>query len=106
MAAGERWNPWRALRVRARTILDWQALEGDVALTEVRPDGSEIIVLDPRLRRRERNAVLGHELVHLERGLLPEGTPSSVVQREERQVAGETARRLVPLQELALFVQR
>ena len=101
---GERWNPWRALRERARTVLEWQRLEGDHACVEVRADGTEVITLDPRLGRRDRTYAVGHEVTHLERGLLPPGTPAAVVQREEHQVAHVTARRLVPLDELATFV--
>lgn len=106
MAAGEqRWNPWRALRARARTTLVWQAFAGaERAGCAVDADGAEVVLLDPRLGRVARNAALGHELVHLERGLLAPETPPAIVQREEHQVAAECARRLVPLEELAGFV--
>lgn len=90
------WNPWAALRERPRTTLLWQALAGRAGLAEVAPDGSEIVVLDPRLGRRDRRAVLAHELIHLERRLLPQGTPQAVLAREEHQVRAEVVRRLVP----------
>lgn len=101
---GDRWNPWRALRARKRTRLEWQLLDGDHAFVIQRSDGVEVITLDPRLGRRDRTYAVGHEVTHLERGLLPPGTPALVVQREEHQVATVTARRLVPLDELARFV--
>lgn len=101
----ERWNPWRALR-ECGAVLFWNRMEGDDALAGVLPDGTEVVVLDPRLRPRTRRAALGHELVHLERGILPFGTPRSIVAREEYQVNEETARRLVPIDELAAFVAR
>lgn len=90
------WNPWAALRERPRTTLLWQALSGRGGLAEVSPDGSEVVVLDPRLDRRDRRAVLAHELIHLERRLLPHGTPEAVRAREEHQVRAEVVRRLVP----------
>lgn len=105
-AEGQRWNPWRALRARARTTLVWQVFAGaERAGCAVDDEGSEVVALDPRLGRVARNAALGHELVHLERGLLAPGTPAAIVDREEHQVAAECARRLVPLDELAQFVQ-
>lgn len=53
--------------------------------------------------------MLGHELVHLERGIGIEGrlVPEAwraVVAREETTVEREVARRLLPLGELKLFV--
>jgi len=81
----------------------WQATPHQ-GLAEVAPDGSEVVVLDPRLDRRERRAVLAHELVHLERRLLPSGTNDAVIDREEHQVRAETVRRLVPPDALARLV--
>lgn len=97
------WNPWRALRARERTVLLFERLHRAHAVSIV-ADGDELIVLDPGLTRTERRAALTHELVHLERGILPAGAPRSVVDREEHQVRGETAARLVPLDALAAFV--
>lgn len=97
------WNPWATLRERTSTSLVWQRTSG-AGLAEVHPGGAEVIVLDPRLGRVDRRAVLAHELVHLERSLLPLGTTESVRQREEFQVRAETVRRLVPPIQLAHFV--
>ncbi len=63
------------------------------------------ITLDTQLRQRERNAVLCHELVHAERGLLPANAPRSWVQREDAIVRDETARRLVPMDLLDDYVK-
>jgi hypothetical protein len=103
--AGSGWNPWAALRDRAATRLVWQRVDGG-GMVEVSPDGDEVIVLDPRLGRRDRRAVLAHELVHLERRVLPHGTLRCVSVREEHQVRAETVRRLVPPHLLAEFVAR
>lgn len=99
------WNPWRALRERAATILVWRHLGGHQGAVRV-IDGVEEISLDPQLGRRDRSAVLGHELVHLERGILPPGTPDLDVIREERRVTDEAAARMLPLEPLALWVAR
>jgi hypothetical protein len=101
--AGLGWNPWMALRDRPRTTLMWQLLSCE-GLVEVSPDGSAVVVLDPRLSRRERRAVLAHELIHLERRVLPNGSPRAVVEREEYQVRAETVRRLVPPLQLRQLV--
>lgn len=103
------WNPWRALRTlphvdvvfrrlpkRGRGLL---GIEGDVA----------VVWVDDRLGQIERNAVLAHELVHLERGggAFRPGQPETwgaVVARDEAAVDNEVARRLVPPDELAAFV--
>lgn len=84
----------------------WEPLENGTGIVEVYPDGAEIVVIDPRLGRRERRVVLAHELVHLERRLLPRDTPRAVVRREEFQVQREAVRRLVPPAELQHFIER
>lgn len=104
MARG-RWNPWRALRERAHITLEWTWLRGDRGQCVFHGDGTVTIHLDPRLSRRERRCVLAHELVHAERGVgYGRGTPSGLVEVEERVVWRETARRLVPPDELASLV--
>lgn len=98
---GRRWNPWRALREQADVVLVRSVpLAGPRGLAIVFPDGEPVVALDPSLGRVERRSVLAHELVHLERGLLPHDSPDHVVAREERRVDGEAARRLVPADEL------
>lgn len=98
------WNPWAALRARPATVLVWQLLSGAGGAAEVGSDGREVVVLDPRLGRRDRRAVLAHELIHLERRILPMSTSAAVVAREEHQVRRETVRRLVPPDQLRRFV--
>jgi hypothetical protein len=103
-----RWNPWRALRERPALRLVFAPLPAHIgrgALVDV--DGWRTIVLDDRLDRRERNAALGHELVHAERDILygPD-TPPGLIEREETAVRRITARRLVPSDELGALVER
>lgn len=69
-------------------------------------DAFFVITLDARLGRVERRCVLGHELCHLELGLLFHGGESPHwVRRSERRVDAEVARRLVPLDDLATFIE-
>ena len=97
------WNPWRTLRQLDRIeftrapIGRWRGLAGT--------DGTHsAIILHTRLLRRERCAVLAHELIHLERGI-GGGHPDRVVRaREERWVDDEVARRLIPLDELVPWI--
>lgn len=101
------WNPWRVLRERRHLHLVWARLphgcEG-----RIEDDGHERrIILDLRLERRERNAVLAHELVHDERNILYlPSTPTALVEKEESYVNREVARRLVPLTMLERYVER
>lgn len=60
-----------------------------------RTDGLRVIWLDTRLQQVERRCALTHELVHLERG--HDGCQEP---RIERQVCAETARRLIPVDDL------
>lgn len=102
------WNPWRALRERGHLRLvyaDLPASCGGGALLE-EPDGSRRVVLDFRLDRTARNAVLAHELVHDERVIWSPGGGGLVRPKEEAYVNREVARRLVPLVLLARFVER
>lgn len=101
---GERWNPWAALRARTTTTLEWLHLPRRTGGARVLVIGAEeIIQLDPDLSRRERRHALGHELVHLERGVPLRGAPAALVAKEEHAVEGENARRLVPLDELEVL---
>lgn len=91
-----RWNPWRALRAREHIELVYGDLGGCPGMCERGPFG-ERIVLDPTLGRIDRNAVLAHELVHLERGILySPTTPDALVAKEEAAVEAIVADRLVP----------
>jgi hypothetical protein len=105
-----RWNPWKALAARPDVVLRQAALGGTLIgfCDAGEGRGPPTITLARTLDRVERNAVLAHELVHLERGggIDFAGAPRSwraVVEREEHIVDREVARRLVPLQELRRF---
>ena len=99
--SGGRWDPWEALYHAADVVLvEDVSLAGPRGLAIVFPDGEPVIALDPTLGRVERRCVLAHELVHLERGLLPRWAAEHVRANEERLVDGEAARRLVPEEEL------
>ncbi len=64
-----------------------------------------MIVLSPSLSQIDRNALLAHEIVHVERGIYySPTTPAAVVEKEEHAVRRETAARLVPMDELIAFV--
>lgn len=105
---GRGWNPWQALREREHVRFARRDLPGDVeGVYCVRGDRAAIL-LDTDLDRRQRNAVLAHELVHDERGPVPQGNPNPpgwdvIVHREEQIVEREVARRLVPHGELIAF---
>jgi hypothetical protein len=103
------WNPWRALRERRHLRLVFAELPrscGRGALLD-EPDGSRTVLLDYRLGRVDRNAVLAHELVHDERNILyPASAPTALVAKEEAIVRRITAERLVPLAELATLTAR
>lgn len=63
------------------------------------------MVLDYRLGRVARNAVLAHELVHDERDILySPTTPDALVEKEEHAVRGITTDRLVPPDSLRRFL--
>jgi hypothetical protein len=105
------WNPWRELRRRTHIVFRLAVLPdatgGGVYWAR---GGRAAIIIDPRLRQVERNAVLAHELVHDERGggAADPCMPASwgpVVARDEAAVDQEVARRLVPPEELAKFCE-
>ena len=106
--AVSRWNPWRALREQPALRLVFATLPRHVgrgALLDV--DGWRTIVLDDRLCRRERRAVLGHELIHAERDILyGPGVPRALIDKEEVAVNRINAERLVPPHELGALVAR
>lgn len=93
-------NPWRVLRGRKHLTLPWAVLDhANGMLVEDGP--RRTVILDRGLGRRQRSAVLTHELVHDERGLLYDSsTPAAMVAKEESIVRAETVRRLVPIAEL------
>jgi hypothetical protein len=103
-----RWHPWRALSERPWIRLIFAPLPKHVGRGALVQVGDErTIILDPSLRQRDRNAVLGHELVHDERDILfTPATPRALVVKEEAAVNRITTRRLVPLDELEDLVAR
>jgi hypothetical protein len=98
------WDPWAAA-ARLPSLEIWF---GDVpdGATWHRADGQDHITIDARADRRLRRALLAHELVHVERGVGYPLATERTMQREEAIVRRETARRLVPPQELSELVAR
>jgi hypothetical protein len=98
------WNPWAAA-ARLPRLEIWF---GDVpeGATWHRAGGRDQITIDASARRRQRAALLAHELVHLERGVGYPLATAATMEREEAIVRRETARRLVPPSELADLVAR
>lgn len=88
------WNPWR----RLRHLDDVELVRSDIAPLRghISTDGlAALIILGEHLGRRQRNAVLAHELVHLERVPYPDDAPAHLVAREERVINDEVAWRIV-----------
>ncbi len=98
------WNPWTAARARPDLQI-WFADVPDGA-TWHRDEHGDHITLDASATRRERRALLAHELVHAERGVGYPHATAATMEREEAIVRRETALRLVPLAELAALVDR
>ena len=90
------WNPWVALRELEHAETAHLSLPEGVVGASVPYPGRPVILLDDGLTQVERNAVLAHELIHLERG----GSCAASTWRDEEAVEDEVARRLVPLNEL------
>ena len=100
------YDPWADLCGRPHLELVWAELDGARGLI-AGAGPRRTIYLDYRLRRRDRAAVLAHELVHDERGILYDATaPDALVAKEEAIVEREVARRLVPPAELVALVGR
>jgi hypothetical protein len=98
------WNPWAAARRHPRLVIAYDTVpEG---ATWHRDADGDRITIDARASRRERRALLAHELIHAERGIGHPVASAATMQREEAIVRRETACRLVPLDELATFVER
>jgi len=103
---GGRLNPWRALRERHQAILHYADVHpSGRGRIEVDPDGTENIYLDHGLDRRNRKAVLAHEVIHAERGVPPLDCPQALRDREEETVRRITTDGLVPPDELAAFIR-
>lgn len=98
-----RWNPWRALREREAIRFALDQLPDGIDGVHGQRGERRAIIVDRSLHRIARNAVLAHELIHDERGHSPSSHPIEVAKEEER-VEREVARRLVPFDELSVFV--
>jgi len=91
------WDPWYEVHARGIT-LEWADLGDERGQIHRRTsDGATTITLHFQLSYLEASAVLTHELVHDERGILFDAdTPVDVFEAEEALVRAKTARRLVP----------
>lgn len=86
-------HPWGKLRELAHIAIIWTRPHSHVSAAT---DGTSRIWLDPALTQVEKRCALTHELVHIKYG--HQGCqPLSV----EREVCFETARLLVPVDQLA-----
>ncbi|WP_370325258.1 hypothetical protein [Euzebya sp.] len=103
----EQWNPWRELRGRRNVIVLFGALPAGLRAVHERRGRAHVIAIHEDADQVERNHLLAHELVHIERG---GGCPGAgwrpspwgpVVMREEERVETIVARRLVPERALA-----
>lgn len=86
-------HPWGILRKLAHIRLSWVVMPDRVP---GRTNGVDIIWMDKRLDQVERRCTLTHELIHIERHHIG-CQPASV----ELEVCLETARRLIPIEDLA-----
>lgn len=113
MDNSSRWDPFETLAEHPLVVLTRHPsatlMGGGMSVAH---GDRAVVVLDPKLSRRDERAVLGHELVHLEHaGVVtvaepPAWAPGSLTEREERTVDETVARRLVPHAELAWWVTR
>lgn len=108
-----RYLPWRELRAREHLVFVLERLPAVAGGALYWPLGRRraLVAIDRQLGRRERADALTHELVHDERGGLDlSGLPAWGADRvealEETLVWREVARRRVPLDELAAWVER
>lgn len=99
------WHPWGELRRRAHLRLVWGRMRSRHRGAWIpAEDGSATIVLDDRLDRPGRRAVLTHELVHDERGIPTSALPEAMAAKEEAVVQRITVDRLLPRRRLVEFV--
>lgn len=90
------YHPWRRFRSEAAWTLTFADLpHGRRGVTDF---WARTVALDSRLRQVERRCTICHELVHIERGPLPDD--DRLAAREESAVEREVARRLIELQPL------
>ena len=90
------YHPWRRFQLEAAWTLTFAALpHGRRGVVDF---WARTVALDSRLRQVERRCTICHELVHIERGPLPDD--DRLAAREESEVEREVARRLIELQPL------
>lgn len=98
-----RWNPWRALR--ATQVQLWFAPLGDERGRWTRHDDLDEIWIDASLDRQQRQEVLAHELVHVERGIGWPDATAATMELEEDRVWRTALRRLAPPEEIDRFLR-
>lgn len=95
------YHPWRAFRAQARWVLEQSDLPerhlGQVDFIAGR------VTLHAGLSQAQRRCTICHELIHLERGPVPQNPWMKT--HEEAFVAQEAARRLITLEDLAAALQ-
>jgi hypothetical protein len=98
------WNPWAAARAVPHLEI-WFADVPDGA-TWHRDHVGDHSTIDAAAPRRQRRALLAHELVHVERGVGYPAATAATMEREEAIVRRVVAVRLVPLDALSELVAR
>ena len=90
------YHPWRRFSAQAA----WTLAHADLprGLRGFTDFWTNSVILNRRLRQVERRCTICHELVHIERGPLPDD--DRLAAREESAVEREAARRLIELQPL------
>lgn len=100
------WNPWADLKARGDVIVLFGPVPAGVRAVHEMRGRAHVILLPDDATQVERNHLLAHELVHVERG---GGCPGAglthepwgpVVAREEQRVEEIVAQRLVPVDRL------
>ena len=91
-------HPWRRAREHGPHVdIRWH-FGAPAADTKWHDDGSVTISLDKTAGQAERRSTLQHELIHVRRGRPPIGVAAK--RAEERAVAAEAARLLIPFDKL------
>ncbi|WP_207842573.1 hypothetical protein [Williamsia soli] len=91
-----RWHPWRHLRDHHPEVV--VSCQHELHATRMGFSRGRRIWLCSTLTQAERRCTLTHELVHVERGPLPEGLVA--VRREEAIVNDIATRRLITIEQL------
>jgi hypothetical protein len=103
---GRPW-PWRELRDRDHIELRFDPI-ADLAGGAVYGrtlDGRAVIVISPGLDQIERRCALAHELVHDDYGIVAPPATDLTMERVEHLARRRTAEWLLPLDDLAAWVQ-